>query len=122
MMNVLTGAQLQQATIFSLGVMPYISASIIFSLLVKVVPTLEKLSKEGPSGQRKINQYTRLATIPICLLQSFFVIYGVLSQGAWTIRPRRCSTPGVATTTGYALRRDLHAEHDGRHAVHHVAR
>ena len=81
MMNVLTGAQLQQATIFSLGVMPYISASIIFSLLVKVLPSLERLSKEGPSGQRKINQYTRLATIPICLLQSFFVIYGVLAKG-----------------------------------------
>lgn len=81
-MNVLTGAQIQQATIFSLGVMPYISASIIFSLLVKVVPSLEKLSKEGQSGQRKINQYTRLATIPICLLQSFFVIFGVLDQSA----------------------------------------
>ena len=78
-MNVLTGARLQQATLFSLGVMPYISASIIFSLLTKVVPTLEKLSKEGASGQRKINQYTRLATIPICLLQSFFVIFGVLN-------------------------------------------
>ena len=79
MMNVLTGAQLQQATVFSLGVMPYISASIIFSLLVKVVPALERIQKEGPSGQRKITQYTRLATIPICLLQSFFVIFGVLS-------------------------------------------
>ena len=78
-MNVLTGARLQQATLFSLGVMPYISASIIFSLLTKVVPTLEKLSKEGASGQRKINQYTRLSTIPICLLQSFFVIFGVLA-------------------------------------------
>ena len=81
-MNVLTGAQIQQATIFSLGVMPYISASIIFSLLVKVVPSLEKLSKEGASGQRKINQYTRLATIPICLLQSFFVIFGVLGKSS----------------------------------------
>ncbi|MEM7198769.1 MAG: preprotein translocase subunit SecY [Planctomycetota bacterium] len=78
--NILTGAQLQQASIFSLGVMPYISASIIFSLLVKVVPTLERLSKEGASGQRKINQYTRLATIPICLVQSFFVIFCVLGK------------------------------------------
>ena len=77
-MNVLTGAKLQQATIFSLGVMPYISASIIFSLLTKIVPALEKLAKEGASGQKKINQYTRLATIPICFLQSFFVIFGVL--------------------------------------------
>src|SRR5688572_22874907 len=68
-MNVLTGARLQQATLFSLGVMPYISASIIFSLLVKIVPTLEKLQKEGASGQKKINQYTRLATVPICFVQ-----------------------------------------------------
>ena len=82
MMNVLTGAQIQQASIFSLGVMPYISASIIFSLLVKVVPALEKLSKEGQSGQRKINRYTRYATIPICLVQSFFVIFGTLAAGA----------------------------------------
>jgi preprotein translocase subunit SecY len=81
LMNVLTGARIQSATIFSLGVMPYISASIIFSLMVKVVPTLEKISKEGPSGQRKITQYTRLATIPICLVQSFFVVFGTLSGG-----------------------------------------
>jgi preprotein translocase subunit SecY len=77
-LNVLTGATLQQAALFSLGVMPYISASIIFSLLTKVVPSLERLAKEGPSGQKKINQYTRLATVPICLFQSFFVIFGVL--------------------------------------------
>ena len=81
MMNLMTGAQLQQATIFSLGVMPYISASIIFSLLTKVVPSLEALSKEGAAGQRKINQYTRLATIPICLVQSMFVVFGVLRGG-----------------------------------------
>lgn len=78
MMNVLTGGSLQSATLFSLGVMPYISASIIFSLLAKVVPALEKLSKEGQSGQRKINQYTRVATVGICLLQSMFVVFGVL--------------------------------------------
>ena len=77
-MNVLTGGNLQSATLFSLGVMPYISSSIIFSLLAKVVPSLEKIAKEGPSGQRKINQYTRLATVGICLIQSLFVILGVL--------------------------------------------
>ncbi|MFO1051349.1 MAG: preprotein translocase subunit SecY [Planctomycetota bacterium] len=80
MMNILTGARLQQASVFSLGVMPYISASIILSLLVKVVPSLEKLSKEGPSGQRKINRYTRFLTIPICWMQSFFVLFGTLAQ------------------------------------------
>jgi preprotein translocase subunit SecY len=78
MMNVLTGGSLQSATLFSLGVMPYISASIIFSLLTKAVPALEKIAKEGQSGQRKINQYTRLATVGICLIQSWFVIFGTL--------------------------------------------
>lgn len=78
MMNVLTGGSLQSATLFSLGVMPYISASIIFSLLTKAVPALEKIAKEGQSGQRKINQYTRLTTVAICLVQSWFVIFGAL--------------------------------------------
>lgn len=54
--------------------MPYISASIIFSLLVKVIPALEKLSKEGSAGQRKVNQWTRYATVPICLVQAFFAV------------------------------------------------
>ena len=81
MMNVLTGGSLQNATLFSLGVMPYISASIIFSLLSKAVPALEKIAKEGQSGQRKIQQYTRLATVGICLIQSWFVIGGSLSAG-----------------------------------------
>jgi preprotein translocase subunit SecY len=79
MMNVLTGGSLQSATLFSLGVMPYISASIIFSLLSKAVPALEKIAKEGASGQRKINQYTRLTTVAICLVQSWFVIGGTLN-------------------------------------------
>ena len=85
MMNVLTGGRLQTATLFSLGVMPYISASIIFSLLTKVVPSLEKLAKEGASGQKKINQYTRLATVVLCLFQSMFVIFGTLNRGSTTL-------------------------------------
>jgi len=68
------GGSLRNCAIFSLGIMPYISASIIFSLLAKVVPALEALSKEGPSGQKKINEYTRYATIPLCLIQSFMII------------------------------------------------
>lgn len=91
LMSMLTGAQLTKATLFSLGVMPYISASIIFSLLTKMVPSLERLAKEGAAGQRKINQYTRFATIPICLLQSFFVIFGVLR----TDRGQELLYPGV---------------------------
>lgn len=87
LMGVLTGSNLSLPCLFSLGVMPYISSSIIFSLLTKVVPSLEALSKEGASGQRKINQYTRLATIPICILQSFFIIVGTISPSQGTAKP-----------------------------------
>ncbi len=73
-LDLIGGGGLQQAALFSLGIMPYISASIIFSLLVKVIPSLEKLSKEGSAGQRKINQWTRYATIPICIVQGAFAI------------------------------------------------
>lgn len=80
MFNTLSGGSLGNLVLFSLGIMPYISASIIFSLLTKVVPTLEKLSKEGPAGQKKINQYTRYATVPLCIIQAFFIVRGVIPQ------------------------------------------
>src|SRR5438105_9842564 len=73
-MSVFSGTQLGQATIFGLGIMPYISSSIIFQLLGSVYPPLEKLQKEGESGRKKINEYTRYATVPICLVQSLFVV------------------------------------------------
>jgi len=73
MVSAFTGGSLSNAAIFSLGIMPYISSSIIFSLLTKIVPSLEALSKEGAAGQRKINQWTRYATVPICILQAIFV-------------------------------------------------
>jgi preprotein translocase subunit SecY len=72
--STLTGGALSNFAIFSLGIMPYISASIIFSLLVKVLPSLEALSKEGASGHRKINEYTRYATVPLCLIQSYMIV------------------------------------------------
>lgn len=64
-----TGGNLSQSTIFGLGIMPYISASIIFQLLVTVVPSLEKLSKEGQTGMKKIQEYTRYATVGLCFIQ-----------------------------------------------------
>ncbi len=67
---VFSGTQLDQMTIFGLGIMPYISASIIFQLLATVYEPLEKLQKEGESGRKKINEYTRYATILICIIQS----------------------------------------------------
>src|SRR5437870_3441436 len=69
--SLFSGGALSQSTIFGWGVMPYISASIIFQLLASVYPPLEKLQKEGESGRKKINEYTRYATVPICLFQSY---------------------------------------------------
>jgi preprotein translocase subunit SecY len=79
-MNMFSGASIEDCTLFSLGVMPYISASIMFSLLVKTVPSLEALSKEGASGQKKINRWTRYATVPVCIFQAFFVWRGVIAD------------------------------------------
>lgn len=67
-----TGGNLQQSTLFGLGIMPYISASIILQLLSTVVPSLEKLRKEGEVGRKKIQEYTRYLAVGICLLQSMF--------------------------------------------------
>ena len=70
--SMFTGGTLQQSTLFGLGIMPYISASIIFQLLGTVIPALEKLMKEGPAGQKKIQEYTRYATVVLCLIQAVF--------------------------------------------------
>ena len=67
------GTQIGMSTIFGLGIMPYISASIIFQLLGSVVPSLEAMMKEGESGRKKINEYTRYATVALCLGQSAHV-------------------------------------------------
>ncbi len=74
LINIFSGGAMSQMSLFSLGIMPYISASIIFQLLVKVIPSLEALSKEGPSGYRKIAQYTRYATVGICVVQALFIL------------------------------------------------
>lgn len=73
LMNSLSGGNFNSPVLFSLGILPYITASIIFSLLVKVIPSLEALSKEGAAGQKKINNLSRLATVPICLIQAIAV-------------------------------------------------
>ncbi|MCE9607935.1 MAG: preprotein translocase subunit SecY [Planctomycetia bacterium] len=69
-----SGSQINQATIFGLGIMPYISASIIFQLLGSVWKPLEELQKEGETGRKKINEYTRYATVVLCLIQSWFYV------------------------------------------------
>ncbi len=65
-----TGGNLSQSTIFGLGIMPYISASIIFQILATVIPSLEKLQQEGESGRRKISEYTRYATVLLCIINA----------------------------------------------------
>jgi preprotein translocase subunit SecY len=71
--DMFVGGNLRQATIFALGIMPYISASIIFQMLTAVVPFFEKLQKEGESGRKKITQYTRYGTVLLGLIQGFGV-------------------------------------------------
>ena len=82
LLSALSGGAIGQTTIFALGIMPYISASIIFSMLTKVSPTLEAVAKEGAAGQKKINQWTRLAVVPIALIQAIFIYTGVFLQRA----------------------------------------
>jgi preprotein translocase subunit SecY len=78
----LSASRLRDVTIFGLGIMPYISASIIFQLLASVYPPLEQLQKEGEAGRKKINEYTRYATFFLCLFQSWFYIQSyVQAQG-----------------------------------------
>jgi preprotein translocase subunit SecY len=71
LISMFSGGSLTQSTIFGLGIMPYISASIIFQLLASVYPPLEKLQKEGEAGRKKINEYTRYATVVICIFQAW---------------------------------------------------
>jgi len=79
--NIFSGGALKQCAVFGLGVMPYISASIIFQLLVQVIPSLKKLSEEGEAGRKKINQYTRYATVFLCLFQAFMMIGALRAMG-----------------------------------------
>jgi preprotein translocase subunit SecY len=72
LIQVFTGGAFGNLALFSLGIMPYITSSIIMQLMTKVSPNLEAIAKEGPSGQRKIAQYTRYAAVPVCIVQGFF--------------------------------------------------
>ncbi len=77
MFNMFSGGALENFSIFALGIMPYISASIIFQLLTVVVPYLEALKKEGESGRQKITQYTRYATIGLAMVQGMIISIGL---------------------------------------------
>lgn len=82
MFNMFSGGALENFSIFALGIMPYISASIIFQLLTVVIPQLEALSKEGEAGRRKITQYTRYSTVVLSLIQGLFISIGLEGMAA----------------------------------------
>lgn len=81
LMNIFSGGTMENFSVIMLGVAPYITASIIFQLLTMIVPSLEEMSKEGESGRRRLNQYTRLLTVPLAFLQSYGMIM-LLKQSA----------------------------------------
>lgn len=80
MFDMFSGGALEKLTVFALGIMPYISSSIIFQLLTVVVPAIEKLSKEGESGRKKIIQYTRYGTIVLSVVQAMGISIGLESM------------------------------------------
>src|SRR3569833_4163667 len=82
LVNLFSGGALLKLSAFALGIMPYITASIILQLLTVVIPTLEKLSKEGELGRRKITQWTRYLTIALAIAQSFGIAISLESRSA----------------------------------------
>ncbi len=95
--NMFSGGAMERLTIFALGIMPYISASIILQLLTAVVPALEKIAKEGRTGHEKINQYTRYATVFLAIIQSFFI-------SLWLEDPQRFEGLKIVMAPGWGFR------------------
>ncbi|PIP21082.1 MAG: preprotein translocase subunit SecY [Candidatus Omnitrophica bacterium CG23_combo_of_CG06-09_8_20_14_all_40_11] len=95
--NMFSGGAMERLTIFALGIMPYISASIILQLLTAVIPTLEKLAKEGKAGYEKINQYTRYGTVALAIIQSFFI-------AMWLENPARFEGLKIVLYPGWGFR------------------
>jgi preprotein translocase subunit SecY len=87
LLNMFSGGALSRFSIFSIGIMPYISASIILQMLTYVLPSLESLRKEGESGRRKITQYTRYATVALATLQSYLAIMAIESVPGLVLEP-----------------------------------
>ena len=80
-LNMFTGGAVSRMAIFALGIMPYISASIIVQLLASMIPAWEQLKKEGEQGRKKLNQYTRFGTVLLAIFQSYAIARGIESQG-----------------------------------------
>lgn len=95
--NMFSGGAMERLTIFALGIMPYISSSIILHLLTAVIPALEKMTKEGRAGYEKINQFTRYATVVLSVVQSFFI-------ALWLEDPTRFEGLKIVLQPGWGFR------------------
>src|SRR5690606_4505497 len=106
--SVFTGGTFSQSTIFGLGIMPYISAAIIFQLLASVSPKLKALQNEGPTGRQKIQEWTRLTTVGLCIVQAIgwlkyltsveggqMVFAGYASNPVWWVMAVTAMTAGT---------------------------
>ncbi len=86
-LNIFAGGAVERMAIFALNIMPYISASIIMQLMAAVIPSLEKIKKEGEQGRRQINQYTRYLTVFLATMQGYFIAVSLQSQAGTVIAP-----------------------------------
>jgi preprotein translocase subunit SecY len=103
LINQFTGGAFRQLSVFAMGVMPYITASIIFQLLTMVFPTLEALSKEGEEGRKKIEQYTRYATVGITFMQAAMLLSAQQSAGSGPLTVAFNPGPGFVLTGALAM-------------------
>ena len=119
LVNLFSGGALLQLSIFALGIMPYITASIIIQLLTVVIPRFEALKKEGQSGQTKMTQYTRYLTIGLAILQSSTLITFAQNPESLFSNP---SCTNILTDDSTVTHPDHGAHDDRRHRRDHVAR
>src|SRR2546430_11246046 len=103
LLNLFSGSALSRFSLFALGIMPYVTASIILQLLTVVVPKLEQLQKEGEAGYAKINQYTRYLTVALAAAQSAGYSYLFQKQGALTHNNGRLVLIIITLTAGTTL-------------------
>ncbi len=103
LLNIFSGGALSQFSLFALGIMPYVTASIILQLLTVVIPSLEQLQKEGEAGYAKINQYTRYLTVALAAAQATGYAYLFQRQGALTSNSGRLVLIVVTLTAGTTL-------------------
>ncbi len=100
LVDMFAGGALSRCAVFGLGIMPYISASIVFQLLATIIKPLEELQKEGEAGQKKINQYTRYATVLLCFVQGYFLARQI--EG-FQVKSTFVVPPGVREGIGFEM-------------------